>query len=195
MEEKKIEGEIKKAAAAGDKASCTLLAKQLIQLRKQKTRTYAANSKVSGECLTSCMNRITKSVSFHLQISSIGFQNKAMTSNMALTDAMATTSKTMGDMNKVMNPEAMGKNLREFQAANMKMEMTDEMINDTMDDILAESDDEAESNAIIGKVLDEIGIDISNKVSEAPSAISGKVGDTARTDRDIEAQLAKLRSS
>lgn len=61
------------------------------------------------------------------QITSIGFQNKAMTSNVALSDAMATTSKTMGDMNKIMNPQAIGKNLRDFQAANMKMEMTDEM--------------------------------------------------------------------
>lgn len=50
-----------------------------------------------------------------------------MTSNVALSDAMATTSKTMGDMNKIMNPQAIGKNLRDFQAANMKMEMTDEM--------------------------------------------------------------------
>lgn len=173
MEEKKLEAEIKKMAATGNKEGCAVLAKQLIQLRKQKTRTFAANSKIT----------------------SIGFQNKAITSNMAITDAMGTTSKTMGDMNKIMNPEAMGKNLRDFQAANMKMEMTDEMINDTMDDILAESDDEQESNKIINQVLDEIGIDVSNKVSEAPSAISGKIGDTARTDQDIEAQLAKLRAA
>lgn len=118
-----------------------------------------------------------------------------MTSNMALTDAMATTSKTMGEMNKVMNPEGIGKSLREFQQANMKMEMTDEMINDTMDDILADSDDEAESNAIVNQVLDEIGIDVSNKMSDAPSAISGTVGgDTVRSEKDIADQLAKLRA-
>lgn len=65
-----------------------------------------------------------------------------------------------------------------------------------MDDILAESDDEQESNAIVDKILDEIGIDISNKVSEAPSAISGKVGgDTVRSEKDIADQLAKLRST
>lgn len=196
VEEKKLEAEIKKLAAQGNKEGCALLAKQLIQLRKQKTRTYAANSKIT----------------------SIGFQNKAMTSNIALTDAMATTSKTMGDMNKIMNPQAIGKNLRDFQQANMKMEMTDEMskrgffgfhspthfhilcsslpVNDTMDDILADSDDEEESNKIVNQVLDEIGIDISNKISEAPSAISGTVGgDTVRTEKDIAEQLAKLRST
>jgi len=38
--------EIKNAAKAGNKAACTVLAKQLVQLRKQKERTYSANSKV-----------------------------------------------------------------------------------------------------------------------------------------------------
>lgn len=117
-----------------------------------------------------------------------------MTSQIAMADAMATTSKTMGDMNKIMNPAAMGKNMKDFAEANMRMEMTDEMINDTMDDILNASDDEEESNKIVNQVLDEIGIDVSNKVSEAPSAISGKVGES-RTDKDIEEQLAKLRAA
>lgn len=81
------------------------MAKQLIQLRKQKTRTYAANSKIS----------------------SVGFQNKNMGANIALTGALATTTKTMGNMNKIMKPEAIAGDMRAFQQANMKMEMTDEM--------------------------------------------------------------------
>jgi len=39
-EEKKLEMDIKKAAKVGNKQACTVLAKQLVQLRKQKTRTY-----------------------------------------------------------------------------------------------------------------------------------------------------------
>lgn len=62
-----------------------------------------------------------------LQITSIGFQNKAMGANIALSNAMASTTKTMADMNRVMNPEGISKNMRDFQQANMKMEMTDEM--------------------------------------------------------------------
>ena len=37
-------------------------------------------------------------------------------------------------------------------------------MNDALDDILADSDDEAEENAIVSQVLDEIGIEISGKV-------------------------------
>ena len=45
-EEKKLEAEIKKAAKMGNKQAATVLAKQLINVRKQKTRTYNMTSKV-----------------------------------------------------------------------------------------------------------------------------------------------------
>lgn len=38
-------------------------------------------------------------------------------------------------------------------------------VNDTLDDMLTESGDEEESDNIITQVLDEIGIEISGKVS------------------------------
>ncbi|XP_005180868.1 charged multivesicular body protein 2b-B [Musca domestica] len=171
-EEKKLEQEIKKNAAQGNKDACRILAKQLVEIRKQKARTYAANSKIT----------------------SIGYQNKNMGTNVALTEAMSTTAQTMSNMNKIMKPEAIAANVRNFQQANMKMEMTDEMINDTLDDMLNESGDEEESNAIVNQVLDEIGIEISGKMSNIPSTGSAELEDQ-RTDKDIAAQLAKLRST
>ena len=38
-------------------------------------------------------------------------------------------------------------------------------MNDALDDIMADSDDESEEQAVIDKVLDEIGIEISGKVT------------------------------
>ncbi|KAK7069947.1 hypothetical protein SK128_017879 [Halocaridina rubra] len=47
-EEKRLELEIKKLAKSpANKDAVRLLAKQLVQIRKQKTRTYAANSRIS----------------------------------------------------------------------------------------------------------------------------------------------------
>lgn len=37
-------------------------------------------------------------------------------------------------------------------------------VNDTLDDILGESGDEEESDAVVSQVLDEIGIEITGKV-------------------------------
>ena len=44
------------------------------------------------------------------------------------------------------------------------MNMTEETMNDALDDILAESGDEEEEESIVTQVLDEIGIEISGKV-------------------------------
>nr|CAH7753714.1 unnamed protein product [Callosobruchus chinensis] len=103
----------------------------------------------------------------------------------------------MADMNRIMKPEQIAATVNAFSRENMKMEMTDEMINDTLDDMLTESGDEEESDNIITQVLDEIGIEISGKMAGAPMPESGKVGESSKskglTDDEIEAQLAKLR--
>lgn len=194
-EEKKLEQDIKKAAAQGNKDVCRILAKQLVEIRKQKARTYAA----SGMSIT--IHRIFLIIQNKLfymlyigKITSIGYQNKNMGANVALSDAMSSTAQTMANMNKIMKPEAIAANVRNFQQANMKMEMTDEMINDTLDDMLTESGDEEESNAVVNQVLDEIGIEISGKMATIPSTGMGDLEDQ-RTDKDIAAQLAKLRST
>lgn len=173
-EEKKLEAEIKRNAAAGNNDACRILAKQLVEIRKQKSRSYAATGKIQ----------------------SIGYQNKNMGANIALGEAMGTTAKTMASMNKVMRPEAIAGTVRDFQQANMHMEMTDEMINDTLDDMLNESGDEEESNDVVNRVLDEIGIEISGKMASIPATGSGEFDISGkRTEKDIADQLAKLRSS
>lgn len=180
-EEKKLELEIKNAAKKGDKAGATILAKQLIQIRKQKTRTYTAQGKVRG----------------------IGVQNKTMGSTIKMAEAMKNTADTMKNMNAIMKPEQIAATAREFQQGISRMNMTDEMIDEAFDDMLEGSDDEQESNKIIDQVLDEIGIEISGKMANTPGAVSGKVGTTSKTsttsnvptDADIEAQLARLLGS
>lgn len=61
-----------------------------------------------------------------------------------------------------------------------------------------ESGDEEESDNIVTQVLDEIGIEISGKISEAPAPDKGKIGKGSKssglTDEEIQAQLAKLRA-
>ena len=103
-------------------------------------------------------------IMFMFQVQAAGSAAKAMGANVKLAETMATTTKTMGNMNKMMNPQQVAKTMQEFDMANTKMEMTEEMMNDTLDDILADSDEEEEQDAIVNQVLDEIGIEISGKV-------------------------------
>jgi len=179
QEEKKLEMEIKKAAKEGNAEVCKLLAKQLVQMRKAKTRTYAAKGKVQ----------------------TVGTTAKVMQANAKMSEVMGETTKAMAGMNKVTNPAKLNQTLQEFTKQSTKMEMTDEMINDTLDDIFTESGDEEEQDQILNQVLDEIGIEISGKLAKAPAAGTGKLGESSRTrlpdvptDDDLEEQLARLRT-
>ncbi|XP_019910155.1 charged multivesicular body protein 2Ba isoform X2 [Esox lucius] len=167
--------EIKKMAKSGNREACKILAKQLVQLRKQKNRTYAVSSKVT----------------------SMSTQTKVMNSQMKMAGAMSATAKTMQTVNKKMDPQKTLKTMQDFQRENMKMGMTEDMINDTLDEIFDESGDEEESQDIVNQVLDEIGIEISGKMVRAPAA--GKSTPTASpkrktqiSDDEIERQLRAL---
>ena len=143
-EEKKLETEIKKAVKQGNKQAATVLAKQLVQMRKQKTRTFVVQSQVRGA----------------------NSQSKVMGANVKLAESMGQTTKVMGQMNKMVDPQKMAKTMMEFERENAKMEMTEETMNDALDDILTESGDEDEEQSVINQVLDEIGIEITSKVYE-----------------------------
>lgn len=173
-EEKQLILEIKKNVKEGNQQACKVLAKQLVQIRKQKNRTFEIKSKISG----------------------VRSQNRMIGTNAKLTEAMATTAKTMKNINQVLKPEQVAATANSFREASMKMDMTDEMINDSLDDILNDSDDEKETDAIVSQVLDEIGIEISGKMAAAPRA-DHKLGPSKSSlpsDEELESQLAKLKS-
>ena len=176
-EEQKIQNEIKKYAKAGDKHTCTILAKQLINTRKQKARLVGAKG----------------------QIGAVKAQTTTMQSNVKMAQTMKSTAGVMSQMNKQMNPQEMAKVMQEFEKESTKMDMTGEIMEDTLDSALAESGDEEESDLIMNQVLNEIGIETASKMDAAPVAGSSSLagpsnvrGTKAPTDADIEAQLKRL---
>lgn len=68
-------------------------------------------------------------------------------------------------------------------------------MNDALDNILNEDGDEEESQHILDKVLDEIGIEIKGKLGEAPD-VNRELPEAARSTAadDIEKQLARLKA-
>lgn len=171
--EKKLELEIKQAAKSGNKEVLPVLAKQLVNLRNQKKKTYTVGSRIQN----------------------IGTHGKLMQSNMKMAEAMASTTKSMKAMNVTFDPMKTAKTMQEFEKQNMKMTMTDEMINETLDDIMNDSGDEEEQDAIVSQVLDEIGIEITGKLLDAPRVHKGALGEKSAEikDDDIEKQLARLK--
>uniref|UniRef100_A0A2P2I2R4 Charged multivesicular body protein 2b-like n=1 Tax=Hirondellea gigas TaxID=1518452 RepID=A0A2P2I2R4_9CRUS len=175
-EEKKLEAEIKKLAKTpGNKDAVRTLAKQLVSVRKQKARSYAASSRITG----------------------ISCQQKAMGANVKLADSMAATTKTMASMNRLMKPEDVAQNMRNFEKAAAQLNMSEEVVNDTLDDILNESGDEEEGDAIVNQVLEEIGIEIGGAVRGAPAPAADSLAaekTSTMTDDQLMESLAKLRA-
>ena len=85
-----------------------------------------------------------------------------------MAQAMKGVTKAMVSMNKKINLPGMQKIMAEFMKENERSEMTQEMIGDTLDDAMEEEGSEAEENAIVGQVLDELGINMSEAAPEAP---------------------------
>ncbi|KAK0422466.1 hypothetical protein QR680_007589 [Steinernema hermaphroditum] len=172
--EKELEVEIKKLAKAGQREACATLAKQLVQLRKQKTKNMGMGAKITA----------------------VGVQNRHMYSMGKMSDAVAASTKTMKTMQKQMPVEKLAKEMRDFQIAQEKMGITEDMVNDTLDSMLDESGDEEEQDAIVNQVLDEIGIDLNAQLSRVPKASTVAIGDASSsktTDADLERMLAQLR--
>lgn len=70
-------------------------------------------------------------------------------------------------MNRGMNLPAISKIMNEFERESSMMDMKEEMMSDAIDDVMDDDleDEEEEGDKILKQVLDEIGVDLSQKVS------------------------------
>jgi charged multivesicular body protein 2B len=142
-QEKQIEAEIKKAAKAGNEQAARILAKSLIRNRQQQTQMLTTSVQMKG------VNSAMKS--------------QVATAKMA--EAMGTSAKIMGKMNEQIRPQDVQRTMAEFERQSEMMNMKDEMISDTLDSALGAEGEDDEVEEQMGAVLDELGIELGNKLS------------------------------
>ena len=53
----------------------------------------------------------------------------------------------------------------DFERESEIMDLKEEMMSDTIDDVIGDEDDEEETEAIVGQVLDELGISLDLELS------------------------------
>ncbi|KAF6287760.1 charged multivesicular body protein 2A [Rhinolophus ferrumequinum] len=97
--------------------------------------------------------------------------------------------------------------MMEFERQAEIMDMKEEMMNDAIDDAMGDEEDEEESDAVVSQVLDELGLSLTDELSNLPStggslsvAASGKKAEAAASasalvdaDADLEERLKNLR--
>merc|ERR1719367_1588121 len=97
--------------------------------------------------------------------------------------------------------------LPEIQKLMMEFEKQSEMMEDAIDDVMGDEDDEEESDAIVNQVLDELGLQLNDKLGDMPVAAGSLAttgaaknktavaagGADADDDADLQARLDDLR--
>lgn len=151
-EEKKLVNDIKKLAKAGQMGAVKIQAKELVRTR----------------------NYITKFIQLRAHLNAVLLKIQCVKSHEAMASALKSTTAAMIRMNQQFSMPGLQKIMMEFAKENEKAELTQEMMGDTMDDVMGEEGDEEEEDAIVNQVLDEIGVSFTDDVPEAPMGLKGE---------------------
>nr|CAD7416051.1 unnamed protein product [Timema cristinae] len=140
-------------------------------------------------------------------IQAVSLKIQTLRSQNAMAEAMKGVTKAMQSMNRQLNLPQIQKILMEFEKQSEIMDMKEEMMNDAMDDAMEDEGDEEESDAVVSQVLDELGLQLNDKLSGLPQA-SGSLAATSKqpaqpvaagggpvsdADADLQARLDNLR--
>jgi len=140
-------------------------------------------------------------------IQAVSLKIQTLKSQNAMAQAMKGVTKAMGNMNKQMKLPEIQKIMMEFEKQSEIMDMKGEMMEDAIDDVMGDEEDEEESDAIVNQVLDELGLQLNDKLGDAPVG-TGTLATTAAAknktpvaaaaaadddDADLQARLDDLR--
>eukprot|EP00922_Rhytidocystis_sp_ex-Travisia-forbesii_P031784 GHVS01047126.1.p1 GENE.GHVS01047126.1~~GHVS01047126.1.p1 ORF type:complete len:232 (+),score=49.55 GHVS01047126.1:83-778(+) len=151
-QEQQLIRDIKCAAGKDQMSSATIMAKDLVRVRRHKQKFYEMRS----------------------QLQAVNLRLQTVKSTQAMSDSMKGVSKVMMKMNKEMDLPAMQDIMAEFMRESEKLGLTEEMMNDVLDDAMTEPTDEMEQEKVVKQVLDEIGVDLSGQLASAPNTHIGK---------------------
>ncbi|XP_003383391.2 PREDICTED: charged multivesicular body protein 2a-like [Amphimedon queenslandica] len=168
-QERKVIADIKKTAKTGQMAAVKIMAKDLVRTRNHIKKFHLMRANIQG----------------------ITLKLTTMKSQMAMAQSMKGVSRAMNRMNAQMKLPQIQKIMMDFERESEIMDMKEEMISDTMEDVMGE-DEEEESEAVVQQVFDELGLQWVDELSKAVPS-SGPL----RTDTtmDFEERLEKLKSS
>jgi len=184
-QEKKVIADIKKMAKEGQMDAVKIMAKDLV-----RTRRY-----------------VKKFILMKANLQAVSLKIQTLRSNEAMAQAMKGCAKTMAKMNQQMKLPQIQKIMQEFEKQSEIMDMKEEMMNDAIDDVIGDEEDDEESDSVVSQVLDELGLGLTDQLSELPSA-GGKLpaagskqpaaaaaaaDGMADEDADLQARLDNLR--
>ncbi|XP_054933752.1 charged multivesicular body protein 2a [Dermacentor andersoni] len=183
QQEKKIIMDIKKMAKDNQMDAVKIMARDLVRTRRQ----------------------VKKFILMRANIQAVSLKIQTLRSQNAMAQAMRGVTRAMQNMNRQLNLPQIQKIMQEFEKQSEIMDMKEEMMNDAIDDAMGDDEDEEESDAIVNEVLDELGLQLSEKLTDLPEAggtlsAGAQKGKAAAApaavsdaDADLQARLENLR--
>ncbi|EJD05664.1 vacuolar sorting protein DID4 [Fomitiporia mediterranea MF3/22] len=149
QQEKKLIMDIKRSAKSGQMNACKVMAKDLVRTRRYVQKFYQMRT----------------------QLQAVSLRIQTLRSNQQMAEAMRGATRAMGAMNKGLNLPSIQRIMNEFEKESATMDMKEEMMSDAVDDVMNDEveDEEEEGDKILKEVLDEIGVDLSQQLVEAPA--------------------------
>merc|ERR1712083_735431 len=162
--------------------------------------------KIMAKDLVRTRRYVKKFMLMRANIQAVSLKIQTLKSQSAMANAMKGVTKAMGSMNKQMKLPEIQKIMMEFEKQSEIMDMKGEMMEDAIDDVMGDEEDEDESDAIVNQVLDELGLQLNDKLGDAPvgtgtlasaTTIKNKTavpaGAADDDDADLQARLDDLR--
>jgi len=179
-QEKKLISDIKKTAKEGQMDAVKIMAKDLVQTRRNIKKFMLMKANLQG-----VQNKIV----------TLGSQN-------AISEAMRGITLALRQMNQQLQLPRIQRILQEFEKQSMVMDMKEEMMSETIDDAMDGEDDEEEKDAIVAQIFDELGLQLTDQLSELPEAKGNPVKAISKVPvatensldvMDLQARLDNLR--
>lgn len=180
QQEKKLITDIKKMAKDNQMDAVKIMAKDLV-----RTRRY-----------------VKKFILMRANIQAVSLKVQTLRSQNAMAGAMKGVTKALQNMNRQMNLPQIQRIMHEFEKQSDIMDMKEEMMSEAIDDVMGEEEDEDESDVVVTQILDELGVQLGQKLGDLPTVNSTIAsGQTTNkvpvaegdADADLQARLENLR--
>ncbi|PSC71154.1 vacuolar sorting-associated 24-like protein 1-like [Micractinium conductrix] len=175
-EQKKAEKLIKEAAKRNDMASCKIIAKEVVNMRRTITKLA-----VNKATFLSLSNQMTEQL--------------AMT---RVAGALGKSGEVMKLVNNLMRVPALQKTMVEMSREMMKAGIIDEMMTDAMESAFGDDELEEETEEEVDKILLEVAGETLSQMAAAPrqqkQAVRQQAQAATEEEEDLAARLAAVRS-
>lgn len=172
--ESKTVAEMRQLAAKNQPEAVKIRARDLVRSRKYQTKFYKMRAEMQA-------------VSLRLQ---------TLQATATMTEAMRGVTRAMVQMNRQMNLPAMQRIMQEFEKQSEIMGMKEEIMSETIDDAMdEEGDEDTQAEELVGQVLDELGIKLSEQVGVGAGKIAPAAAEAAPApgEDELQARLERLK--